>query len=148
MRWVTPKMSQRHFMWNVLSFLKSFCVMVQVSAPYNSTDITKVKNSHFSTHTANTFDFSTLLAIPHFLQLLLTSSVGPAFALPPSTISPLCSISIASCSPLPSPLSVHTFQVPIHITFFTLSIQPLHTCFCCYFVLRCQVGLLVCSLGY
>ena len=36
---VTPRMSQRHFMSNVLSFLKSFCVMVQVSTPYNSTDM-------------------------------------------------------------------------------------------------------------
>ena len=36
---VTLRMSRRHFMSNVLSFLKSFCVMVQVSAPYNSMDM-------------------------------------------------------------------------------------------------------------
>jgi len=32
-------------MWNILSFLKSFCVMVQISALYNSTNMTRVQNT-------------------------------------------------------------------------------------------------------
>ena len=37
--------TRRHFMWNVLSFLTSFCAVVRVSAPYNSTDMTRVRNN-------------------------------------------------------------------------------------------------------
>ena len=35
-------MSEGHFMWNVLNFLKSFQVMVHVSALYSGKDMTRV----------------------------------------------------------------------------------------------------------
>ena len=42
---VTLRMSRRHLMWNVLSFLRSRLERFQVSAPYSKTGITSVRKA-------------------------------------------------------------------------------------------------------
>ena len=71
---VTPRMSQRHFMWNILSFLRSFCVIVQVSVQYNSTDKSS-KHPHLSS-LAHTHTHARTRTRLHVCSHVLRSLVG------------------------------------------------------------------------
>ena len=43
---MTPRMSLKHYIWNVFNFWISCCVTAQVSAPYKRTDMTRVQKVH------------------------------------------------------------------------------------------------------
>ena len=75
---VTPRMSWRHLIWNVFSFLRSGFDTFQVSAPYSKTGITNVRKAHslvslLRLWLLNTFHLHIWYTTPAFSSLASTS---------------------------------------------------------------------------
>ena len=75
---VTPTMSRRCLIWKVVNFPMSLLVTGQVSAPYNRTNITRVRNAHILVALKRfwlrkTFLLHIWYSVPAFSILLITS---------------------------------------------------------------------------
>ena len=75
---VIPRISRRHLMWKVFSFLISCCVAGHVSAPYRRIDITRVRNARslvvlLRLRLRNTFHLHIWYTVPAFFNLTVTS---------------------------------------------------------------------------
>ena len=85
---VTLKMSQRHLMWDVLSFLRSRLDTFQVSAPYIKTGITSVRKAHSLVSLLRTWLLNTVSTFGRWSLLFAASLSLP---------SPFCHLSALHC---------------------------------------------------